>query len=274
MRIAAVLALGFALTCHAQALAQTVPPALTPVPPSTPAPIPITEWPLAKISAMGQEIYRQDVAAWVATDALMARFDGTPPASLRGWIVVPDGEHQRVRFVSIDGETVRPGWDVVVRDGRAGAVEVVENGALSAEELARFRARQTAAANIGRLRCGRNMNSVVADDPDSDGWLVWLLTSTTNANIVPVGGHYRFTISADGMTVVSRDQLSNSCLAMEKPTPSDGDQLAGLGVNQIVSQTPVETHVFLSLQNRLPIYVAAGDKVFEVDGAAIREIRQ
>lgn len=273
MRLAAVFAVGLVLTCPAAAQDQTAPPALMPVPPVVPIPVPIAEWPLSKISAMGEEIYRQDVAAWVATDALLARFDGTPPASLRGWIVVPDGEDQRVRFVSIAGETVRPGWDVLVRDGRAGPVELVEDGVLSDEELARFQARQTAARNIGRLRCGPNMNSVVADDPDSDGWLVWLLTSTTDADIVPVGGHYRFTVSADGMTVLGRDQLSNSCLAMEKPEPSDGNQLAGLGVSHLVSATPVETHVFLSLQNRLPIYVAADDKVFEVNGAAIREIR-
>lgn len=263
MRIAAVLAFGLALASHAPALAQ-----------SAPAPVPIAEWPLAKISAMGQEIYRQDVAAWVATDALMARFEGAPPPGLAGWIVVPDGDNLRVRFVAREGEGVRPGWDVVVRDGRAGAVEVVADGLLSDQELARFRARQTAAQNIGRLRCGTNMNSVVADDPDSDGWLVWLLTSTTDANVVPMGGHYRFTVSADGLSVLGRDQLSNSCLAMPKPVPSAGRQPVGLFVSQIVSQTPVETHVFLSLQNRMPIFVGVGAKVFEVNGVAIREVRR
>ena len=264
MRIAVALAFGLALICHAPALAQA----------ASPTPVPIAEWPLSKISAMGQEIYRQDVAAWVATDALFARFGGTPPAGLGGWIVVPDGDDQRVRFVVREGENVRPGWDVVVRDGRAGTVEVVTDGVLSEHELARFRARQTAAENIGRLRCGPNMNSVVADDPDSDGWLVWLLTSTTDVNIVPMGGHYRFTISADGLSVLGRDQLSNSCLPLPKPAPSAGRQPASLFITQIVSQTPVETHVFLSLQNRLPIYVGVGDKVFEVNGAVIREVRR
>lgn len=262
--LAAAAAFGLALTCHAPALAQT----------AAPAPVPIAEWPLLKISAMGLEIYRQDVAAWVATDALMARFAGSRPAGLGGWIVVPEGEDQRVRFVIRDGEAVRPGWDVLVRNGRAGAVEAATDRVLSDEELARFQARQTAAANIGRLRCGPNMNSVVADDPDSDGWLVWLLTSTTDANIVPVGGHYRFTVSADGMTVLQRDQLSNGCLAMPKTPPSPGAQTTSLFINQIVSQTPVETHVFLSLQNRLPIYVGVADKVFEVNGAVIREVRR
>ena len=33
-----------------------------------PDPVPIEEWSLEKVSAMGQQIYRHDVAAWVATD--------------------------------------------------------------------------------------------------------------------------------------------------------------------------------------------------------------
>ena len=272
MRIAAALAFGLALSCHAPVLAQSVPPALTPVPPSVPTLVPIAEWPLSKISAMGQEIYRQDVAAWVATDALLERFGGSPPPGLRGWIVVPDGENQRVRFVALDDESVRPGWDVVVTNGRAGAVEIVTDGVLTDQELARYRARQTAAANIGRLRCAPNMNSVVADDPDSDGWLVWLLTSTTDNNIVPMGGHYRFTISADGMTVLQRDQLSNSCVTVAKDARPSDSQPVSLFITQIVSQSPVETHVFLSLQNQLPIYVGVGAKVYEVNGTVIREV--
>ena len=99
-----------------------------------------------------------------------------------------------------------------------------------------------------------------------------MLTSTTDANVVPVGGHYRFTISADGLTVLHRDQLSNSCLAMRKDEAGPGAQTVALTVSQIVSQTPVETHVFLSLQNRMSIYVVVGRKLYEVNGAVIREV--
>lgn len=263
MRIAAALAFGIALTCQAPVQAQ-----------SAPEPAPIAEWPLSKISAMGAAIYRQDVAAWVSTDALFAHLAGAPPPEgMAGWIVIDEGEDQRVRYIRRDGETLRAAFDVIVRDGRAGAVEVTD-AVLSESERARFVARQTAIENIGRLRCSPRPNTVVLDDPDSDGWLVWLLTSTNDANRVPVGGHYRFTISADGMTVIQRDQLSNTCLAMEKPEPSPDQQTAALFVSQIVSQTPVETHVFLSLQNRLPIYVGIGDRIFEVNGADIREVQR
>lgn len=262
MRVVAALVFGLALTCHTPALAQT----------AAPAPVPIEEWSLAKISAMGEEIQRQDVAAWVATDALFAAYSGAPPPALAGWIVVPDGDDQRVRFMTRESGTIRPGWDVVVRIGQAGAVETVEGQDLTEEEQARFRARQTAIANIGALHCSPRMNSVVADDPDSDGWLVWLLTSSDDVNVVPMGGHYRFTISADGRSLVRRDQLSNSCVSVQNNGAPTGGRTTNLFVTHIVSQTPVETHVFLSLQNRLPIFVGVGDKIYEVNGADIRDV--
>lgn len=235
-----------------------------------PAPVPVEEWPLERIEAMGAAIHRQDVAAWVGTDALLAHLDGAIPPGMAGWIVVDEGPDQRVRFIRDEAGVLKAAFDIVVRDGRAEPVEAVDV-ALSGSEQAQFLARTTAARNIGRLRCSQQLNTVVLNDPDSEDWLVWLLTTTSDANIVPMGGHYRFRISPDGSTVIRRNMLSNSCLNMPRSQQGEGAP-AGLFITHIVSETPVETHVFLSLQNRLPIYVAAGDKVFAVEGARIREI--
>ena len=237
-----------------------------------PDPTPIEEWSHARVGAMGQAIFEQDRAAWVATDALLRQFGGAPPEGLRGWIVAKEAGGQRVRFVRVEGDTLKPGWDVLVRNGRAGRVETVSDGALSGAEAAQFRARTTAAQNIGRLRCSRQLNAVVLDDPESDGWLVWLLTSTNDANIIPMGGHYRFRVSADGSTVLQRDMLSNACMNMPRAQAGPQGTPVAMVVSQIVSSGPVETHVFLSLQNRTPIYVSAGDNLFEVNGARIRKV--
>lgn len=243
---------------------------------SAPDPVPIEEWSTAKVSAMGEAIYRHDVAAWVATDAVMAHMEKHgQPDGMAGWIVIDEGPDQRVRFLRDVGGTLTSAFDVMVQNGRAGTVEVMTDGSLSAEEKASFLARQTAISNIGRLRCSPNLNAVVLDDPDSDGWLVWLLTATTDANIVPMGGHYRFRISADGSSVLRRDMLSNSCLNMPRMQADTQGEPASLFVTQIVSQGPVETHVFLSLQMQLPIYVMAGDRqLFAVSGSDIRKVEQ
>jgi len=237
-----------------------------------PAPVPIEEWSMAKVTAMGREIYRQDTAAWLATDALLAVHSPESLPDLRGWIVVPEGDGQKVRFLQEGPSGYKIGWDVVVTGDKARAVIEPSDGSLTPRETAQWQARQTAIANIGTLRCSANLNVVVVADPDTDNWLVWILTATTNANLIPVGGHYRFRISADGQTVVRRDQLSVGCLNMARPSPDRSDQLDSLFVTQIVSSGPVETHVFLSLQNRIPIYVIHGDTTFMVDGDCIRDI--
>lgn len=264
MRIAALLAAGMLAGFAAPVLAQD----------RAPDPIPIEAWSTDKVSEIGKAIYRHDVAAWVATDVLLAHLGDRPaPTGLMGWIVIDQGPDQLVRFIRKDGGTLRAAYDIPVHNGRAGApVEVSD--ALPPDQVARANARQTAINNIGRLRCSAQLNTVVLDDPDSDGWLVWLLTSTTDANIVPMGGHYRFRVSADGSTVLRRDMLSNSCLNMPRQQADLDGQPDALAVTQIVSNGPVETHVFLSLQNRLPIIVIAEQQFFEVAGAEIRKVEQ
>lgn len=252
------------------ALALLAPPALTQ---SAPAPVPIEAWSLEKVAAMGREIHIQDRAAWVATDALLEALNDEEEATVRGWVVVGEGADRTVRFVKANGDGVQPGWDIPVRDGQAGEVRPATDAVLPPLQEAAFRARQTAGANPGRLRCAQTMNSVVADDPDSDGWLVWLLASTTEADTLRVGGHYRYRISADGRTMQRRDQLSNGCLDLPRnPPPGPGGQPGVLLVTQIVSDGPVETHVFLSLQNRVALYVSAQDKLFAVSGDRIRTV--
>ena len=160
----------------------------------------------------------------------------------------------------------------MVRNGRAGTVEEPDV-AIPESQLAQYRARTTALGNLGRLRCSARPNTVVLNDPDSDNWLVWVLTPIEADNTVPFGGHYRFTLSPDGRRVISRDMLSNSCASVPIAS-SSGERPAGLFMTHIVSDTPVETHVFLSLQHDLPIFIGAAGKVFEVNGASIREVRR
>jgi len=233
-------------------------------------PAQVEAWPLTQTGAVGSSIFLQDRAAARATDALLARFGGKPPEGLIGWIVVENGEDQLVRFLLGDPAAPRPGYDILVdKNGRAGAVIEATGAALPDEQAVRYFARNTAASGIGALRCAARYNAVVLDDPDSDGWL---LASTTDANKVPMGGHYRFHVSADGRTLEKREQLSGGCLDLDRRQAQQGGQTVGLMTNVIVAPQPLEVHVFLSLLNRLPIYVAAGDKLWSVQGALIREV--
>lgn len=258
---AAVLLLFLAATPPAYATVQNGPPAS------------VEDWPPARVQQLGRAIYDQDVAAARATDALLARFAGQTPPGLSGWIVVGEGRDQTVRFLSGDAENVQAAYDVRVLDGQAGEVREAADTALPPEQVAMFLARQTAARNIGELRCTPRYNAVVLKDPDGESWLVWLLASTTRADQVVLTGHYRFRISADGRQLQRRDQLSASCLVQDLDPP-DGARPAGLVVSHIVSPGPLETHVFTSLLYRTPVYVSAGDRLFAVEGDRIRRVRR
>ncbi|MBN8528351.1 MAG: hypothetical protein J0M36_03850 [Caulobacterales bacterium] len=229
----------------------------------------IESWSQAKVIAMGREIYRQDRAAWLATDALLAALSQAELADVRGWIVVPTSTGDLVRFLAADDAGVRARWDIIVGVDSAGPVVAAPSPDLSADEIGRWTARQTAIANMSSLRCGPKMNSVVARDPDSDGWIVWLLTATTESGVIPLGGHQRFRISADGRTVLSRENLSVGCLNMQPP--AEADEGAIVFVTHLVSDGPVETHIFLSIQNQIPIAVGVKDRVFIVLGDQIEE---
>ncbi len=234
-----------------------------------PASAQIESWPQAKIVAMGREIYRQDRAAWLATDALLAAHARSELSDIRGWIVVPASTGDVVRFLAADDAGVRARWDVPVDSEGAGPVREVSESALPPEDLARWTARQTAIANADPVRCGPALNSVVARDPDGPGWLVWLLTATTQDGVIPIGGHQRLRISADGRILISRERLSAACLNLTRPDGADGATIPF--VTHIVSDGPVETHVFLSIQNQTVIFVGTKDKLFAVEGDHISE---
>ena len=234
----------------------------------------VTEWPLAKIAALGTDLYRRDQAAWVATDVFLEFLGEERPADIVGWIVTGTGAELTVRFLRRTADNdLRPGWDIKVSDGVAGpVVPAADDAVLGADEKARFRARQTAIAALGRPPCSRNMNTVVLADPDSEDWLVWLLTPVPSAGAVPIGGHIRHRVSADGLTLVAREPLSRSCLVLEPSTAPEGSTTAGLFATHIVSETPVETHVFLSLQSGLPLFIGTGEVIWRVDGATVEQV--
>jgi hypothetical protein len=238
-------------------------------------PPPIRAFDIPTIERLGREIYRQDRAAWLATDALMAKVTDPEGVGLKGWIVDGEGGDEKVRFLRDTGGGLEAGYDIVVGDKGAGAVVEPADRSLTADERAAFAARQTAIKNLTGV-CRQGYNSVVVRDVEGDGWLVWLLAPSPARDLMPFGGHYRFSISADGQTVNRIDALSASCLTMSaKPNAPAGSTPAMLYVTHIVSPTPVETHVFLGLMYHLPIVVGTDkDAVWIVDKGKISPMKK
>ena len=221
----------------------------------------IRQFDIPTLEKLGHDIYVQDQAAWHASDALLALH---PQADLvrekvRGWIVEERPEGQLVRFVRDSDGGPEFAYDISYSGGKA-AVSVPPDRHLTDDEKAQFAARSLAIKSITQ-RCGDNYNTVVLKDPAGPGWIAWALAATHNPNLVMAGGHRRLTISADGAQVLQMDALSRTCAVLQKGTAPAGSKVAGLFTTQLVSTVPVETFVFLSLSQGIPIFVGTPDRV-------------
>lgn len=218
----------------------------------TPKPAEIRAFSLPELERMGREIHRQDRLAWKATDAILVRKIDAQKEGLKGWLVLPGSS--RVRFLRATPHGYEAAYDVTVPDKGKARVETPSDRALSPDELALLAAKETATRNVGPI-CGPGGYNFAAMKDSAGDWLVWLLAPMREAGALPIGGHYRFTISADGRTLIRRDALSTSCLVLKAPKLPKGAQPVGLALNHVVSDTPLETHVFASLQTPLPLIV-------------------
>jgi hypothetical protein len=236
-------------------------------------PPPIRTFDIPTIERLGQQMYAQDQEAWKATDTLFLRhpMEELRKSKLHGWITETRDGHDVVRFIHDTDRGPEAFYDVTFSDGALPFLSVPENSKLTAPENVQYRARLLALANT-QLRCAQRYNSIVLKDPKGDGWLVWVLASTEDADALIIGGHTRFTISTDGSTIVRRDALSRDCIQFSR---KDQQGAAGLIMSHVVSLTPVETHVFASLTYKMGFYLGTPDgRAWKVDDGHIAGIDQ
>jgi hypothetical protein len=245
---------------------KTVPPPIVSVETQKELP-PIRPFDVVTLAALGQALYRHDQWAWVATDVLAEKIGlekyGAEGAC--GWVVDDSREVPFVRFLRKRGEGVEAAYDVKFPKDKSPILEVPHERKLTPRQQLHAQARESARKRMveGRFplcEVRRNYNTVVLDDPGGKGFLVYWLRPKEVQGRVPIGGHYRLSLSADGAIVTQVDRLSASCLTLEAPREKEGAKAEYLFVTHVVSNTPLETHVFLSLQEKLPFYVAMNDR--------------
>jgi len=221
------------------------------------APPPIRQFDISMIEKLGRAIYHQDQEAWKATDMLRAKLSDAQLRSdkLHGWIVDSFPDRDVVRFVHDGPNGPEAYYDVIFPKNGAAAELSPANGALTSDESAQYSARDLALKN-SELNCSDTYNTVILKDPERDGWLVWVMAATKDPDLIIIGRHYRFTVSADGKTVRRKDALSASCLRFSRKAQSGS---TGMLMNHVVSTTPVETHVFASLSYKMGLYVGTPD---------------
>lgn len=219
----------------------------------------------ATAARLGRELYRHDQLAWAATDALQAVVSQAERAraGATGWIVELSGPEPLVRFVVQKGdEPPHAGWDVRFRRGGAPTVGKPADSRLLPRQAIHYAAIKTATRALQQGHhpyCGTpQYNTVVLEDPDGPGLLVYILRPKTRPDRVPLTGHYRISVSADGARAIDVARFGVSCLDGELIVK--GNRAQSIITSQLVAPRPLETYVFLSLQENLSIYVLTPDK--------------
>ncbi|MDB9823465.1 hypothetical protein OAC89_07190, partial [Deltaproteobacteria bacterium] len=220
----------------------------------------IREFDLKTIESLGEKIYKQDLLAARATDILFAQNLNLNEYPVRGWLVEQNNKKDEVIFIGEYDKEYRGVFRISFKNSVAGKFSKLDQEKLTEEQLCQFRARTLALKNIDQP-CSQKYNVVILKDIDGDGYLVYALASIADPDVIVVGGHYRFTISEDGKTIEQKDKLFKSCLILDKTPPElkKGDELAAYTMSHVVSNTPVEIHVFLQMQNK-PFYLITPDE--------------
>lgn len=264
------------LTRFAMALALTDSPVTAQGPP-----VPSTDITAEDMAALdravvlGRRIYDYDRAAWVSTDAMVAQLPRDAVARVQGWVTLPAGDTlETTYFTGVDGNLPDALFVARTRQGKLVAARslITAPVALTAEQ-ARIAAATATARRITHTPCAAKPFNTVALPParPEDPVAVYLLTPQVTNDVLPMGGHYRVDVAADG-TIAADRAFTKACLAMQPPAAAKG-RPSVLVVSQLLGSLPTEMHVFQSLSFKLPIAVITTDKrLWMVTGGPIRLI--
>ena len=227
---------------------------------------------------LGRDMYRYDQAAWHATDALAEAIDMSDPGDLRGYLVEPlgNGNLSTVFFgEDEDGFYEFALYEVAGSDVIGGGiVEGAEKTRLSPMLAAMAAARTAAVEELGRQDwgfCTRNPANTLILPPDEQGVIaVYFLTSTTEQDVYPFGGHYRIEIAADGSVAGARE-FTKTCLNMELRPGPNGEQPVGVAVSHLLDSSPTELHFFQSRYAPAKVFVMIEDTVWVIEDGELVE---
>lgn len=217
------------------------------------------------VSLLGTAIYESDLVSARATD--LAKPNIAKNAGVRGWVTTKTSDGWTVDFWAPGADGPESKYRVQFSGGhltpRHAAVE--PPAPLDADSIAMVRAVET--AKKARFpSCDRRYNHAVlpASMIGRDGWLVYLLAAHQRHGEVVIGGHARIHVSADGTRILETYPLSKGCLVMPfEPGPAPN----AIVTSTLISDRPLETHVYLSLLHKLPVFVSAGGKLWKIDAA-------
>jgi hypothetical protein len=227
----------------------------------------------------GRALYLVDKASSIGTDVLLANVKAPQDRDLAGYITQRDTNENgellpafTVLFYSNgDSPVVKYRIHIPIDAVKRPVFEAVQPPTRVQEgTLMLVHARAAAVKAAGPFTQLINPVILPAGDFGEPGdLLVELLAGTKKTNTVVFGKHFRVIVSGDGLRVKSVTPLSKRAIEMPAPRDEKGREVEALILNQVLTDYPVETHVLVSMQSKLPVFVATSRGNWMVDQDSI-----
>ncbi len=223
---------------------------------------------VARTEARAREIFLQDQLAWHATDFALDEklLDGK-----RGghFLAVPNAEGGGSVYFIPERRFGRP---------KAHRVDALPDGSfalgarnlkLEGETALRYAALREALNQEDLKLCSANVNSAVLPREDGNGWIVYVLSATTEPGKAFIGGHNRIVVGANG-TVGSVEHSARSCIGIDATVSGpDGAKVAYQLVSHVISDMPWETHIFQAMTLDVQMFVPTEHAVWRIEGGRL-----
>lgn len=223
---------------------------------------------------IGRELYVLDKVAAIGTDVLLANVQHPETQHVVGYLPLreandagePTGVFQVAFFTS--EQPPRIAYRIHVQANQKPRFEALDPPLVAKEDFAALvRSRQAALAAVPHPLQPLNPVLIPAEAYGESGTLVYLIAGTTKPKLAIFGKHYRALVATGGTQVSYLKELTKT--ALEVPTEQDGHAAVALSISHLVTDYPLETHVFTSLLLRLPVYVVTSRGMWRVNGDQI-----
>ena len=227
---------------------------------------PPTKAELAQITERGRQLAQYDVAAWYATDAVVA----TKPEEglVKRYIAKKEGDAWTVMFGRLNdaGDKFLIAFEAT--QGATPKEFTVEKHNPAKEDTGFFlSAAKAIDTSLAEFKGEERTYNVAVLPAPSNQFHVYVVPAQTKENVFPLGGDVRYLVSADGSKIVEKRQLHKAIIDFSFPpdnTPAAGYHIA------VLDDIPEDTDVFHVLSRRpsVPQYVGTKQYVFliAIDG--------
>jgi hypothetical protein len=236
---------------------------------------------IQRAESIGMILFIADKVSAIATDVLAEKIGNLADSNLGGYLPIQDGD-ERGRpkdswlvtfFTRDDPPKIAHRVRVFIKPGRHFEYEKVDPPVPAKEGLSvLIRARQAAIKALPEVVQPINPVVVPGELLGKSGILVYLLAASTRPGVAVFGKHYRVLVDMNG-TVKEFFPMSKRAIEMELRPPGETANPAFLLVSHIITDWPMETHVFVSLLNKITVAVMTDRGVWRVDGAKITLIK-